>query len=269
MKTWLQEQGFAAPFLDFDKHAGIPPRADWEKTLYPALVRVNDASEYVRRPAAWDTLPPAAHGLLERLVAARLIVRRHDREASVVEVAHEALLRKWPRLRGWLDEERAFLIGKQQLEVDLRDWQSASTTDKNRALLTGLKLSRSQGWLSERPEQLSKDERHFVQASLKRTTWRQRMALTSIIAGLCMALALSAVALLQYRERARQAEIAFANQLLSREALRDTNVHTKGLRSAVQALATLDRLGEDTFDADQSVRKSYAQLAKWTNTKSH
>ena len=34
IKTWLHERGFEAPFLDFDKHAGIPPGADWERTLY-------------------------------------------------------------------------------------------------------------------------------------------------------------------------------------------------------------------------------------------
>jgi hypothetical protein len=31
---WLNDHGFDAPFLDFDKHAGIPPGADWERTLY-------------------------------------------------------------------------------------------------------------------------------------------------------------------------------------------------------------------------------------------
>jgi hypothetical protein len=34
IKTWLKEQGFETLFLDFDKHAGIPPGADWERTLY-------------------------------------------------------------------------------------------------------------------------------------------------------------------------------------------------------------------------------------------
>src|SRR5215475_11545091 len=34
IKAWLNEQGFEAPFLDFDKHSGIPPGADWERTLY-------------------------------------------------------------------------------------------------------------------------------------------------------------------------------------------------------------------------------------------
>jgi TIR domain len=36
---WLQKQGFDGVFLDFDKYAGIPPGADWERTLYRELAR--------------------------------------------------------------------------------------------------------------------------------------------------------------------------------------------------------------------------------------
>jgi hypothetical protein len=39
MKDWLRDQGFGAIFLDFDKHAGIPPGADWERTLYHEIER--------------------------------------------------------------------------------------------------------------------------------------------------------------------------------------------------------------------------------------
>jgi len=34
IKVWLEAQGYQYFFLDFDKHAGIAPGADWEKTLY-------------------------------------------------------------------------------------------------------------------------------------------------------------------------------------------------------------------------------------------
>jgi hypothetical protein len=34
MMAWLACQGFETAFLDFDKTSGIPPGADWEKTLY-------------------------------------------------------------------------------------------------------------------------------------------------------------------------------------------------------------------------------------------
>jgi TIR domain len=37
MKQWLLDQGFEAPFLDFDKHSGIPPGANWEQVLYREL----------------------------------------------------------------------------------------------------------------------------------------------------------------------------------------------------------------------------------------
>jgi hypothetical protein len=39
IKDWLEQQGFEAPFLDFDKHSGIPPGATWEKTRYPEIER--------------------------------------------------------------------------------------------------------------------------------------------------------------------------------------------------------------------------------------
>ena len=39
LKAWLNSIGFEQTFLDFDKHAGIPPGADWERTLYREIER--------------------------------------------------------------------------------------------------------------------------------------------------------------------------------------------------------------------------------------
>ena len=98
------------------------------------------------------------------MAKARLLVLRQDGAVRVVEVAHEALLRKWPLLKSWLDSARAFLIGKQQLEQDLRDWDGAVEKDKAGALLTGLKLNRARGWLVEHPTQLTAQERASITA---------------------------------------------------------------------------------------------------------
>src|ERR1039457_3516740 len=103
------------------------------------MVRVNAEGEYSRRPARFDALPSNARPLIERLAKARLLIIQKEGDATIVEVAHEALLRKWPLLRGWLDEEREFLIGKDQLEQDLRDWKNAPADQKTEALLSGLK----------------------------------------------------------------------------------------------------------------------------------
>ena len=83
-------------------------------------------------------------------------------------MAHEALLRKWPWLKERLDAERVFLIGKQQLEQDLRDWQAAADKDKADALLAGLRLTRARAWLVDHPTRLTTDERGIVQASVER-----------------------------------------------------------------------------------------------------
>jgi TIR domain len=37
MKAWLASEGFESAFLDKDKTTGIPPGADWERTLYREL----------------------------------------------------------------------------------------------------------------------------------------------------------------------------------------------------------------------------------------
>lgn len=132
----------------------------------PAMVRINSQGDYVRAATHWDALPAKAHPLLESLANARLLVIRQEDDVKVVEVTHEALLRKWPLLRGWLDDASEFLQGKQQLEADIRDWSAADSKDRKSALLTGLKLNRASMWLDERPHQLSDKERKFIQASV-------------------------------------------------------------------------------------------------------
>ena len=54
IKTWLEEQGFDAPFLDFDKHAGIAPGADWERALYREIDQ-SEAMIIVQTPNWMDS----------------------------------------------------------------------------------------------------------------------------------------------------------------------------------------------------------------------
>lgn len=138
----------------------------------PALVRVNDQDNYTRRPARWQDLPAQAGRLLTHLVQARLLTVEQRGEERWVEVAHEALLRKWPLLRAWLDDAREFLVGTQHLEQELREWQVADQANQASYLLTGLKLTRAQTWVQERPQQIPSDLGQFIQASI---TQRDRL----------------------------------------------------------------------------------------------
>jgi len=183
------------------------------EAFVPAMVRVNAEGEYVRRPARFEALPPNARPLIERLARARLLIIQKEQDATMVEVAHEALLRKWPLLRGWLDEEREFLIGKDQLEQDLLDWGKTPAQEKTEALLSGLKLTRARAWLVEKPLQLSEAERRFIQDSIahheaeaaRREKFRRRVQQASVTAAVILAVCLAG-AMWEWRiARAREA----------------------------------------------------------------
>lgn len=57
--------------------------------------------------------------MLEQLVRARLLTVDGD----TVDLAHEALIGAWPRLRGWVDEDRERLRLHRRLTEAARTWQ--------------------------------------------------------------------------------------------------------------------------------------------------
>jgi conflict system STAND superfamily ATPase len=82
-----------------------------------------------------------------------LLGEREGDKRIIAEVAHEALLRAWPRLAQWLREEREFLVFKGEAERAERRWRDMGRAD--RALLTGLDLARAEEWLPTRSEDVS------------------------------------------------------------------------------------------------------------------
>ena len=110
------EAAVDSAFAEPGRQPAVPPtRAERERLLragfIPWLARVDpDNGEPKRRVARWDEIPEPARPLLERLIEQRLLVldrpKFDDREDRVVvEVAHEALLRQWPVLTTWLQED--------------------------------------------------------------------------------------------------------------------------------------------------------------------
>ena len=87
------------------------------EAFVPAMVRVNDQGEYVRRPARLDELPAKAQPLLERLAKARLLIVRQDGDAprgrsrargAVAQMAAVALLAgRGARVPDWQTATRA------------------------------------------------------------------------------------------------------------------------------------------------------------------
>jgi WD40 repeat protein len=155
-----------------------------------------------------------AGDVLDRLARARLVTLDADR----VEVAHEALIREWPRLRAWLAEDRDRVRVHRRLTEAAAEW--ADNGRDPSCLYGGARLA---AWL-DRPgedlDNLNEIERAFLAASRwrrDRETTARRRRTGALISGLSIALAvisLLAVTAVAQRDRARdQRDTALSRQL--------------------------------------------------------
>src|SRR5208337_4998371 len=88
--------------------------------------------------------------------------------------AHEAIFRRWDKLREWIAAEREFLVWRSGLEAAHRAWANAPDQSKNDALLMGFALTQAQSWLAKRSDDISEADRRFIKQSLKATQRRKR-----------------------------------------------------------------------------------------------
>jgi WD40 repeat protein/DNA-binding CsgD family transcriptional regulator len=91
-----------------------------------------------------------------------------DRDASAhsptIEIAHEALLSEWQRLRHWLDEGREDMRMQRGLARSTTEWILA---DRDASfLLRGTRLSLFEDWVQEAGMALTSEENRFLEASL-------------------------------------------------------------------------------------------------------
>lgn len=136
--------------------------------IFLRLTALGDDADVVwtRRRVGYAELIPAdadaaiAREVLTYLADARLITTSED----VAEVAHEALLREWPRLSEWLTSNRQALHLQRQLTHAAAEWQKAKYDPS--FLLTGARLAQFEGWMANTTLTLSPDERAFYEASI-------------------------------------------------------------------------------------------------------
>jgi tetratricopeptide (TPR) repeat protein len=108
------------------------------------LVGVGEDGAATRRYASLARFPPgsAARALLDRLVARRLCVTTDEGrgDGPVTSLAHEALIRSWPRAQVWLQRETSLLRIRDELARDAAVWNYHKRAD---------------GWLGVAPEKLA------------------------------------------------------------------------------------------------------------------
>lgn len=144
----------------------IPEDQVTAKRILLNLVRPSEGLEFTRRRVPRRLIYHAgeAHDrvdrVLDKLIASRLIrsTPGQTEDDEQLEVAHEALVRNWPRLVEWLEEERIRLRHRLRLTDQAEQWDSLDRDDD--ALLRGALLQEALQF-----EDLTPLETEFVKAS--------------------------------------------------------------------------------------------------------
>jgi len=156
-------EGIYADLTGGGKNAQI--ERDFQR-LFTRLVTPGEGLEDTRRVVERSELDQSVWVLAQQLAGEdnRLVVTNAPTEAhATVEVVHEALIRNWPALRGWIDRDRAFLSWLRQIKPNLDAWIANPTDDG--PLLRGGMLAQAAEWLARRGDDLSPAERDYIEAS--------------------------------------------------------------------------------------------------------
>ncbi len=222
-----------------------PAEAAAACALLLRLVQPGDGTEDTRRPVTRAELDADATttAVLERLVRARLLTVDGD----TVEVAHEALIGAWPRLRGWVEENRERLRLHRRLTEAARTW--AELGRDTGALYRGIRLTEARDTFGDGAG-LSRTEKDFLSASVAADedarraaarSARRLRALTGALAVLfCLAGIAGAAAWQQSEANSRrrdEAEARRAAELV--DTVRATDPRT-AMRLALAAWRTAD-----------------------------
>ncbi|MDJ0923454.1 MAG: extracellular solute-binding protein [Acidimicrobiia bacterium] len=205
------------------------------RQIFLRLVTVEEGAEDSRRRVRRGELDSifgfhkATQDVLEAFGRYRLLSFDRDprTRAATVEVAHEALLREWSRLRQWIEDHRDDVRSHRRLTAACREWVEADRSDDY--LLSGGALDRLAVWAEDSEIALTAAERTFLQASvgareeaeeierarvaaqlrLERRSKRRTWGLVAVLAtAIVTAVTLTVFAVAQRREADRQRELA-------------------------------------------------------------
>ncbi|NEO05953.1 WD40 repeat domain-containing protein [Moorena sp. SIO3I8] len=176
-----------------------PEEQERVRRIFIQLVRPGEGTEDTRRVATKVELKETNWKLVKRLADARLVVTSRtvvtsakNAEQETVEVVHEALIRNWGQLKGWMETDREFRSWQERIRATMGHWQEMNR-DKG-LLLRGAALVQAQEKLKERGEELSQAEQEFIglsealQVREEKQKQRQRQTLIGGLVGFSVAI---------------------------------------------------------------------------------
>ncbi|HET8931778.1 MAG TPA: AAA family ATPase [Acidimicrobiales bacterium] len=136
------------------------------RLLFRSLVNPAERGPDTRRRMSTAELAefrelPGSDTLIDELLEARLVTV----DADGLEVAHEAIIAAWPRLRGWIDEERAELLLERRIANQAASWESGGRQDAD--LLRSGRLAEALAWEADRNLPVPQPTRAYLDASIR------------------------------------------------------------------------------------------------------
>ncbi|MDH6553331.1 hypothetical protein [Streptomyces sp. SAI-041] len=205
LETWLRRRGRTLTEAAYEAAGGIhgaiartaeelharltPQQADTARRILLRLVTPGQGTPDTRRPADRAELTgadwPDTPLVLEQLARARLITV----DDRTVDLAHEAVLSAWPRLRTWIDEDRERLRTQRALTEAAHTWADLHRDPE--ALYRGLRLAAAQEHFTPDSAELTPLEREFLDCSTRarrRARHRRhgRLGALSLLVVLCL-----------------------------------------------------------------------------------
>jgi WD40 repeat protein len=235
------------------------------RLLLLRLIQLGEGTEDTRRRVDRDRLiaelPDSARAaeVLDVFAAedARLVTVDQD----TVEITHDALLRAWPRLREWIDNDRTGLLVHQQLVEAAHAWERDRRDPTG--LYRGSRLTLARDWAhsDQHRETLGPLAWAFLDASIQRDAEEQRAArrrarrrvqLTATLAGLLVvSLVTAGFAFQQQRAAEEQQLVATARQLTAQADV---------VRSSDPRLALLLGIAAHRLHADEETHASLMKM---------
>jgi WD40 repeat protein/class 3 adenylate cyclase/energy-coupling factor transporter ATP-binding protein EcfA2 len=193
------------------------------RNIFLRLTELGERTEETRRRVSIGELTPrpeqatAVEEVLQVLVEARLVMT----DDGTVEVAHEALIRHWPTLRTWLDEDREGVRLHRRLTQAAQEWDSLGR--EAGVLYRGTRLGAAEEWAQSHDADLNELEREFLAASretelgeietARRRNRRLRVLAAALAVFLVAAVGAGIFALVLRGEAQDKARVATAREL--------------------------------------------------------
>ena len=187
-ETWLRREGRTLTVAGYQASGGIRGAVaqsaeslygeldpDQRRALHGLLLRLvspGTQGEPVRSrlPRRQVVTHPAQDELVDRLVRARLVTS----DDGFVEIAHEAVARAWPRLRGWLDDDIEGQRILHHLSATAEAWDSLGRPPSE--LYRGVRLAQALEWHEQPHPELTATEQEFLDAGANLADAEERSA---------------------------------------------------------------------------------------------